>query len=145
MKNVKNGGISFQFFILLGRNTNDAIMQNFIQISQKLKIGVQNVFKLVKDTPPPFPVLGTVIVATIGPPLIELNVRSTDILVWSRKVCYDVCININLCSFISVIFKQHITKNSLWINWSSLWEMSVKITKNAFNMERHTWWIFATL
>ena len=145
MKNVKNGGISFQFFILLGRNTNDAIMQNFIQISQKLKIGVQNVFKLVKDTPPPLSRFRDCNRGYNWPPLIELNVRSTDILVWSRKVCYDVCMNINLCSFISVIFKQHITKNSLWINWSSLWEMSVKITKNAFNMERHTWWIFATL
>ena len=85
LKSVKNGGISFQFFILLGRNTNDAIMQNFIQISQKLKIRVQNVFKLVKDTPPPFPVLRTVIVATIGPPLIELNVRYTDLFGLIKK------------------------------------------------------------
>ena len=40
------------FFILLKRNTNDAHMQNFIQIPQKMKTGVQNVFKLVKDTLP---------------------------------------------------------------------------------------------
>ena len=34
------------------RNTNDTHMQNFIQIPQKIKTGVQNVFKLVKDTLP---------------------------------------------------------------------------------------------
>ena len=31
------------FFILLKRNTNDAHLQNFIQIPQKIKTGVQNV------------------------------------------------------------------------------------------------------
>ena len=40
------------FFVLLKRNTNDANIQNFIQIPQKMKTGVQNVFKLVKDTLP---------------------------------------------------------------------------------------------
>ena len=40
------------FFVLLKRNTNDANIQNFIQIPQKMKTGGQNVFKLVKDTLP---------------------------------------------------------------------------------------------
>ena len=40
------------YFILLKTNTNYAHMQNFIQIPQKMKTGVQNVFKLVKVTLP---------------------------------------------------------------------------------------------
>ena len=40
------------FFILLKTNTNDAHMQNFIQIPEKMKTGVQNVLKWVKCTIP---------------------------------------------------------------------------------------------
>ena len=40
------------YFILLKTNTNYAHMQNFIQIPQKMKTGVQNVIKSVKDTLP---------------------------------------------------------------------------------------------
>ena len=40
------------FFILLQRNTNDAHMQNFIQIPQNMKTGFPNVTKLVKLTLP---------------------------------------------------------------------------------------------
>ena len=39
-------------YFLLKTNTNDAYMQNLIQIPQKMKTGVQNVFKLVKVTLP---------------------------------------------------------------------------------------------
>ena len=40
-------------YFLLKTNTNDAYnMQNFFQIPQKMKTGVQNVFKLVKVTLP---------------------------------------------------------------------------------------------
>ena len=42
------------FFILLQTNTNDAHMQNFIQIPQKMKTGVPNEVKLVKLTLPFF-------------------------------------------------------------------------------------------
>ena len=40
------------FFISLKINTNYAHMQNFIQIPQKMKTGVQNVFKWEKCTLP---------------------------------------------------------------------------------------------
>ena len=43
------------FFILLKTNTNYAHMQNFFQIPQKMKTGVQNVTKSVKDTLPFWP------------------------------------------------------------------------------------------
>ena len=48
----KRGGKYFfpYFFILLKTNTNDAHMQNFIQIPHKMKTGVQNVFKWEKCT-----------------------------------------------------------------------------------------------
>ena len=48
MENMEKEGknIFFHiFFILLKTNTNYAHMQNFIQIPQKIKTGVQNVFK----------------------------------------------------------------------------------------------------
>ena len=51
----KGGGGKYyfsNFIILLKRNTNYAHMQNFIQIPQKRKTGVPNVFKLVKVTLP---------------------------------------------------------------------------------------------
>ena len=38
------------FFILLKRDTDDAHMQNFIQIPQNMKTGFPNVTKLVKLT-----------------------------------------------------------------------------------------------
>ena len=38
----------FRFFFL--KETNDAHIQNFIQIPQKIKTGVPNLFKLVKVT-----------------------------------------------------------------------------------------------
>ena len=40
------------YFLLLKTITNYAHMQNFIQIPQKMKTGVQNVIKSVKDTLP---------------------------------------------------------------------------------------------
>jgi len=40
----------YNIFILLQTNTNDAHMQNFIQIPQKMKTGVLNEAKLVKLT-----------------------------------------------------------------------------------------------
>ena len=40
------------FFILLKTNTNYAHMQSFIQIPQKMKTGVQNVFKWDNSTLP---------------------------------------------------------------------------------------------
>ena len=43
---------SIFFFILLKTNTNDAHMQNIIQIPPKMKTGVQNVFKWEKCTLP---------------------------------------------------------------------------------------------
>jgi len=55
MENMEKEGknIFFHiFFILLKTNTNYAQMQNFIQIPQKIKTGVQNVFKWEKCTLP---------------------------------------------------------------------------------------------
>ena len=55
MENMEKEGknIFFHiFFILLKTNTNDADMQNIIQIPQKMKTGVQNVFKWEKCTLP---------------------------------------------------------------------------------------------
>ena len=43
--------ILIQFFLIFHKtNLNDAYMQNFIQIPQKMKTGVPNVTKLVKLT-----------------------------------------------------------------------------------------------
>ena len=40
------------YFCLLKTNTNDTHMQNFIQIPEKMKTGVQNVFKWEMGTLP---------------------------------------------------------------------------------------------
>jgi len=57
LKNIEKCGkrgkkyfLPYFYFILLKINTNYAHMQNFIQIPQKMKTGVQNVFKWEKCT-----------------------------------------------------------------------------------------------